>query len=340
MAALNASDITIAVTVFDRRRYIAQAIESALNQDGEQEPTVLVVEDKGPDPELRGFVEGKFGSRITYIRNYERLGLCGNWNACIAACRTSWLCILHDDDFLEPTFVSSMIELAAAAPDRGLYYGLCHLVDQDGKRLDSDRPSQPFAWHERDLEDWTRHQLVCFPGQLFNVAAARSLGGFRASSQYAADWEMWFKLALHYGAAATNRIVANYREHQGPGRGTVTADARGRRYAYSNLQRKRHVAWLRHRRPELRFERGKLLAESPMSIRYLLQNAWRFSPRMLRYNVGLLRRSASPHWTYGVFQNLTRALPLPIWKGLSRLLRWVPTRFEADENKAGGSELQ
>src|SRR4051812_23588544 len=105
-------EITIAVTVFDRRQYIGQAIESALNQTSSPNPAVLVVEDCGPDPELRSFVEKRFGDRIRYIRNQKRLGLCGNWNACIAACHTAWLCILHDDDFLEPTFVQSMTELA------------------------------------------------------------------------------------------------------------------------------------------------------------------------------------------------------------------------------------
>ena len=72
-------EITIAVTVYDRRQYLAQAIESALNQT--LSVRVIVVEDCGPDPALQGLVQERFGSRIEYFRNSSRRGLFGNLNA-------------------------------------------------------------------------------------------------------------------------------------------------------------------------------------------------------------------------------------------------------------------
>ena len=90
--------ITIAVTVYSRRQYISQAVNSALNQT--VPARVMVVEDCGPDPELESFVRKEFGSRIKYIRNPKRRGLFGNWNACLELCKTEWITILHDDDYL------------------------------------------------------------------------------------------------------------------------------------------------------------------------------------------------------------------------------------------------
>ena len=80
---------------------------------------IIVVEDCGPNPALREKIMGEFGNRIEYIRNSRRRGLFDNWNACIESCDTPWLCILHDDDLLKPTFIESMIELSNAAPGRG-----------------------------------------------------------------------------------------------------------------------------------------------------------------------------------------------------------------------------
>ncbi len=57
--------ITIAVTVYNRRQYLRQAIRSALSQS--VPVRVLVVEDCGPDPMLQSYVTAEFGSRVAYV---------------------------------------------------------------------------------------------------------------------------------------------------------------------------------------------------------------------------------------------------------------------------------
>lgn len=319
MADLTSQNITIAITVYDRRDYVFSAIRSALSQLGQDCPRVMVVEDCGPDPDLQKAIVTEFGGRISYHRNATRRGLFDNWNACIEVCDTPWLCILHDDDFLEPTFVESIVELAATIPGCGLYYGLCNVVDAQGALLQSPPASEVFQGHKLDLQEWTHYNPVCFPGQLFNVTAARALGGFRPTSRYCADWEMWFKLTLNYGAAMTNRIVANFREHHTIGRGTTDVDISGRKYALINAQRKRHVAWLHRIRPTVRFDRRAFQKREPMPTRFLLRHAHGFSPLMLRYNAGLLLLSRSPHIAHYALRTLTRLLTWRILRPISKL---------------------
>jgi glycosyltransferase involved in cell wall biosynthesis len=313
MDKLTGSDITIAVTVYNREKYVRDAIRSALGQRATDRPKVIVVEDCGPNPKLREAITREFGESIAYFRNPRRRGLFDNWNACLELCQTPWLNILHDDDFLEPIFMEAMIELSQAAPRRALYYGLGDVISAEGKPIERRLRSPSFAWHELDLEEWACYDPVCFPAQLFSVSAARRLGGFRPTSRYCADWEMWFKLALNYGAAGTNRVVANYREHHSIGRGTSDVDISGRKNAYTNIQRKRHIAWLRKQRPELRFDRGELQKESPMPTRFILEHGRGFSPRMLRYNAGLLFLSSAPHIGYHLFQLAARLFS---WRSL------------------------
>src|SRR5207237_4074220 len=95
-------DITIGITVFNRRKFLREAIASALDQ--KFPVRVIVLEDCGPDPGMQSFVEQEFGTRVEYIRNPRRRGLFDNWNACLEHCRTGWLSILHDDDMLTPAF--------------------------------------------------------------------------------------------------------------------------------------------------------------------------------------------------------------------------------------------
>src|SRR2546425_6554603 len=164
--------ITIAVTVYDRRQYLAQAITSALSQTVPVH--VIVVEDCGPDPTLEGFVRGKFGSMVQYYRNPRRRGLFDNWNACIERCETPWLSILHDDDFLDPGFVAAMHELFQKAPGRGLYFGETIVVDATGRSIKPMDPPLNADWRPVDVAGFLYTNLIGFPGQLFRVEDARA----------------------------------------------------------------------------------------------------------------------------------------------------------------------
>ena len=78
---MSPENITIAITVYNRRQYVKQAIASALDQTAPVR--VTVVEDCGPDPTLESWVKAEFGPRIDYFRNPRRRGLFDNWNACV-----------------------------------------------------------------------------------------------------------------------------------------------------------------------------------------------------------------------------------------------------------------
>jgi glycosyltransferase involved in cell wall biosynthesis len=299
-------DITIAVTVFDRRDYVEQAIASALAQT--RPVRVLVVEDCGPDAGLQARIVARFGSRIIYHRNPRRRGLFDNWNGCLDLCPTKWLCLLHDDDFLASDFVETMIELAAKIPDQGLYYGRCHVVDATGTVAWTPDPLPQAEWQAADPVALAQHNPVCFPAELFRADYAKALGGFRPASLFTGDWDMWAKLALHHGAAATNRIIGNVRHHHTDGRGTTRVARNGKCVGLAFMQARKNLALLRRHGRTLRFDRAAILQRAPLSVRFLLENAAGFSPRMLAYNRGLLLQSRPPHSAYRLFQWLARCL--------------------------------
>src|SRR5947209_4208659 len=113
-SSLSPEQITIAVTVFNRRAFLRQAVASALDQ---RVPVkVIVVEDCGPDPTSRDLVRREFGARVGYFLNARRRGIFGAANACVELCPTPWLSILHDDDYLAPEFVEAMLELHRHCP--------------------------------------------------------------------------------------------------------------------------------------------------------------------------------------------------------------------------------
>ncbi len=305
MTQINAKDITIAVTIFSRRDYILGAVASALNQTVPVK--VIVVEDCGPDATLRDLVLKEFGGRIEYFRNPNNRGLFDNWNACMEYCGSPWLSILHDDDLLKPNFVEAMIGLSREAPGRALYFGRSAILIESGKIF----PPKPVLWQkdwrEVDLVEFADECSVFFPGNLFRIDAVQGLGGFRTNSYFTGDWDMWFRLALKFGAAQTAAEVAVSRSHEGADRGTSIVLRKGWKWALDNVQRKRNLALLKKEKGiAIPFDRAKLLKYSPIPSRWLFRRAWGFSGRMLAYNWWLFTRGRPPHWRYAVLQRLVK----------------------------------
>jgi glycosyltransferase involved in cell wall biosynthesis len=300
---LTADQITIAVTVYDRREYLLEAIRSALGQT--RPVPVMVVEDAGPDAGLEAYVRSAFGSSVAYHRNRQRRGLFDNWNACLELCPTPWLSILHDDDVLEPGFVEAVLELASKAPGRCLYFGETRLIDETGRPLWRRQPPLAVPWQSIDARAAACETPFPFPGQLINVAQAKAAGGFRRTSQYCGDWEMWFKLVVSAGAAQTGTVVAQLRQHTGWGRGTTRVQRSGRQYGLVNVQRRRNLAWLRQRGVEVFFDRRQVCCQNPWATTLLIKHGAGFSRRFFRYNCGLVLRSQPANWWLAVCRWLT-----------------------------------
>jgi glycosyltransferase involved in cell wall biosynthesis len=315
---LSAEHITIAVTVFNRRTYLKQAIASALNQS--LPVRVIVIEDCGPDSLMEAFVRQEFGARIQYFRNPRRRGIFGAWNACLDYCQTPWISILHDDDYLSAEFASAMLDLNRLAPDCGLYFGQTQLVNESGAPTPvGNRVPMTSPWRRVALADTFATTPFPFPGHLFRVDQARAVGGFRETSQFCGDWEMWSNLVARFGAAQTKAVVAYNRQHFSPGRGCTEIDRNGRLRPLVFVQQKRVLALLRRSGAPARFDRLELLRKEPMSATYLVKRGADLPARLLRYNVGLLIRSRPPSLQYAVFQALTRLFGVPFVKGASQM---------------------
>jgi glycosyltransferase involved in cell wall biosynthesis len=319
---MDSKQITIAITVYNRRQYIKQAIASALDQTASVR--VMVVEDCGPDPTLEDFVKAEFGPRVEYFRNPKRRGLFGNWNACLELCQTEWISILHDDDYLAPRFAEAMLELEKAAPGRALYFGITLGVDEHGApRPELAAASFSGKWVERGLKD-VLYGPYWFPGHLFRVLTGKRLGMFRETSHFCGDWEMWAKLMADGGGAQINEVLAFMRHHGGLEKGTNKIIREGRQYPLTYVQHKRVLALL-PASSRLKFDRTHLVKRCPVPTRDLVHFGSSFRPRLLRYHAKLLLIPAPPHWRYGVFQWMTRLFGA----GFIRTVSWLWNRWSA-----------
>jgi len=284
----NGPEVTIAITVFDRRRYIHQAVRSALEQT--VAARVVVVEDCGPDPGLQQYVMAEFEGRVDYVRNVSRRGLFGNWNACLELCSTRWLSILHDDDYLRPCFVASVLAWQRGYPGRGVYFGDFDVVNERGEVVAYPREPVPGEVAAIDLKALMVTNMLGFPGHILDVALARALGGFRESSQFCGDWEMWFKLVASRGGMRGGAAVACVRFYDDVLRGTSKVLRSGRCFGLTIVQRRRNRGFIERLGLRCELTDERMRQQGGPFPSFLLVHAWGFAPRWARYNAGLFLR--------------------------------------------------
>lgn len=100
------NDITICITTYKRQEELLSAVNSALQQN--QQRYELIVISNDPDfeisDELRKMIlESRIHTKV--FRNQSNIGSFKNWNRCALLTSTTHFTILHDDDFLFPTFI-------------------------------------------------------------------------------------------------------------------------------------------------------------------------------------------------------------------------------------------
>lgn len=218
---------SIMIPTFGRPQLLKYAVASALAQKGPIDMEVVVVDNDHDAKFDAEEVIAKFSdSRLRYVRNAQNLGMCGNWNECIALANGEWMTILHDDDILHSEYVASLVKhIDAIGPVSVVGCGVTEISHGDGV-TESD-----YVQHARDsvvrLNDFD--VLRCCPyypvGVAFKRSSALALGGFSPSMYPSMDYDMWSRLVQGFGGALMTKRLAFYRKFQNESaRGDVLAN--------------------------------------------------------------------------------------------------------------------
>lgn len=126
--------VSVNLPAYNSVRYIAQAIESALQQTYTNFE-LNIVDNCSTDGtwEIICSYRDK-DSRIRAFRNAKNMGMVFSWNRLIKLSRGHYLCYLASDDWYAPNRVERLVDFLQVNPD---YWGVCDLlieVDSNGER--------------------------------------------------------------------------------------------------------------------------------------------------------------------------------------------------------------
>jgi len=205
---------SVVIPAYNRPDYLTHCLQSVLTQAASPEDMqILVVDDCSPTS-LESVVQQVGQGRVEYHRNAANLGNSGTYNEGIQRSRGQWIHVLHDDDWVLPTFYSTFQASLQTQPSLGA--ACCRFVNTDevGNWHSQTQPIRPTAGV---LENWLAQIAVCNllspPAVVIRREAYEKVGGYWREISYGEDWELYKRVAVFYPWWYQPETLACYRQH-------------------------------------------------------------------------------------------------------------------------------
>ncbi len=206
--------VSVTVCCYNCQEWIAQTIQSVLDQTFENWELVLI--NDGSTDNSEGIIRGFSDSRILY-EYQENRGLPLARNRALELARGKYVAFLDHDDLWEPNKLEMQVGLLEQRPDVALVFSDCYLIGPDGHRFgtffqqwrSSRIPSRGHVLKDLLLEG-------CFMPVMSVMVRKEILvkvGGFNPNYTLAEDYEAWLRVADGRIVDFINQPLCSYRVH-------------------------------------------------------------------------------------------------------------------------------
>jgi glycosyltransferase involved in cell wall biosynthesis len=204
------TEVTAVIPTHNRSRLLAQALRSALWQEGVD--LEIVVVDDGSSDDTPDVVASFKDERVRLVRNEVPQRVAAARNRGLAEARGRWVGFLDDDDIWAPNKLARQLRAAGQAQRSWVYTGAVK-VDL-GQRVVGGVPPPKPRWAAARLVRWNS-----IPGGCSGVVARREVleraGGFDRGLVNLADWDLWIRLGRQGLPACAPGPLVGYRFHAG-----------------------------------------------------------------------------------------------------------------------------
>ncbi len=315
--------ISVIIPAYNCDRYIAQAVDSVLQQESCSYEIIVI--DDGSTDSTEHILES-YGDLLRYIKQ-ENQGVAAARNHGIEIANGSFVAFLDADDYFLPQKLARQAEILNKRPDLGIVHSGWQRVDHQGNKLLDVCPWEQIP--ELDLENWLRWKPVLPSAMMFRREWLQYVGGFDARFPPAEDTNLVLKLALKGCKTAWLReITVCYRQHESSAMHKGLPQARSLMAVTNDFfsqptippkvrlmeQSVRHgtlvwIAWYLHH------------TGHPLEMREYLQEAWDYRPNSgIETLVTWVESFAEFARNWGVEFNVNNLTSSPEWQ---QLVQWI-----------------
>lgn len=199
--------VSIIIVCYNQAHFLADAIDSALNQTYENLEILLV--DDGSTDETRDIIRRY--PRVRHFRQ-ENQGLSAARNAGLRETVGSFVVFLDADDRLLPNAIASGLKCFSQHPKSGFVFGGFRVIYGNGFSAlpeNRNRVDKDHYWHLLQRNIVGMHATVMYPRGVLE-----EFGGFNPQLRACEDYELYLRIARSYPVAQHGAPIAEYRQHE------------------------------------------------------------------------------------------------------------------------------
>ena len=196
--------VSIITPAYNRARYLAETIDSVLNQ---HYPRIeYIVLDDGSTDDTQS-VLSRYAGRIV-IASHANMGETRTVNRGFEMAHGDVVAVVNSDDPLLPGAVRAAVDVFFERPDVLVAYPDWLTIDAESRPVREIRvPDFNFPFMVR------RFRCFVGPGAFMRRAAVSEVGGRSTAYRFVADFDFWLRLGLLGPFARIPRVVATFRVH-------------------------------------------------------------------------------------------------------------------------------
>lgn len=203
--------LSVAMVVCNVDRFLAQAIESVLNQTLRDFEFIIV--DFGSEDRTKSIVS-EYAAKDSRIKFHEipRCGLAEARNAAGFLAQSDFIAIMDADDLAAENRLQLQLEFMLKSPDVGAVGGGVQWINAEGAALGTDYT----PCDDAEIRAQLLHRCPIWqPTVLMRREAFVSVGGYRGAFAPAEDYDLWLRIAERYKLANLPKVLLRYRMHSG-----------------------------------------------------------------------------------------------------------------------------
>lgn len=207
--------VSVIMAVWNSERYLADSIESILNQTFEDFEYIII--DDGSFDASRDII-ARYAVNDQRIKPlyYEHQGLTRSLNRGIREARGAYIARMDADDISLPERLEKEHAYLMQHPDIAVVSCFAYVIDDCGRTVGTHCP--PLSTEDIRKRSFFSGQ-ICHPSVMFRADVVRMLGGYNEAFRYAQDYELWLRLMQKHAVATIPEFLFSWRKSaQGIGR--------------------------------------------------------------------------------------------------------------------------
>lgn len=196
--------LSVVLPVYNGSEFLAQSIESVLNQTFKDFELIIVDDCSTDDSGKIAQKYAKSDARITYIKNETNLKLPGALNKGFACAHGAYLTWTSCDNAYLPDAFQRLLDILESEPDVALVYSSMEIIDADGKLISFVQAGDP-----KDLI----FRNVVGASFMYRKTIADQAGEYDPNAFLCEDYEYWLRIGRMGELKEIPEVLYQYRTH-------------------------------------------------------------------------------------------------------------------------------